>query len=365
MPNPFFEPVIGGGFDQVAGQRAGWAQFNRGVESENLARAAAAEQSQNSWLARVQQINQAAADAQDRSQSEAERLAEQSRQFDVSAGLSGDLNRTRYAAEADRTAAINNQTAANRLQADRFDASVDSAAQTLAPRIHEFGTAAEAAQTDKDRAYAALRAKTQDLQTSVPDGVMFKGKGFVPVNSADAKAAKAASQANLSLASAQADYSDATQKFNLHQKQFQDLTTHATKQYGLEIFRDGDNWVVKNPANNRIYRPDGKTKPGPKPLAPDVSQPQFSGFMQPAPTAPSMTWPGFSAQIGAQPEQPRFSTEMAPTAPQTGALFNPPNLREGIPAQQNSSPFTEGQVIRNKRDGQLYRVTNGVPVLVQ
>jgi hypothetical protein len=53
MPNPNFEPIIGSSFSDIGAQRERWAGFNANIEAQNMARAAAAEQAQNDYLARV------------------------------------------------------------------------------------------------------------------------------------------------------------------------------------------------------------------------------------------------------------------------------------------------------------------------
>lgn len=59
MPNPLFMPVIGDSFGDVMRQQAGWAGFNSRMDEANISRANAAEQTRNSYLQTVAQMQQA------------------------------------------------------------------------------------------------------------------------------------------------------------------------------------------------------------------------------------------------------------------------------------------------------------------
>ena len=80
-----FAPVIGSGFDQVMGQQAGWAGFNRGVDEGNIARANAAQENANNYLARVADIQRQNVAQQaayyDAAQQRADTLAQNQQQF--------------------------------------------------------------------------------------------------------------------------------------------------------------------------------------------------------------------------------------------------------------------------------------------
>lgn len=73
----------------------------------------------------------------------------------------------------------------------------------------------------------------------------------------------------------------------------------------------------------------------------------------PAPAAPAM--PGEIAPIGTMPPG-------GLNAPMTSPLMFGGAPGSAAPAAAPVSPFKEGALIRNKKDGKLYRVQNGVPV---
>lgn len=328
MPNSQFEPIIGEGFSDIGRQRAQWAQFNRGVEDENLNRLAQSEQSRNSWLARMQQIDES--DAARASQAQQE--AEAARQFDVKAGLSAQESGIRYSAENDRTAAMNKQIEANTLKDKQNADTVETFAKTIAPEAHDYSSKVENSQQAFNTAARDLDTRGAELLGQMPQGrVRYDGKSknFVASNPTDTEAANIAADSNLKMATTKANYDEAKSQLAFHQKRLTDLSRHA-QTYGLMISRKGDQWVVVDPSNGKTYSAQGKT-------------------MQTQPA------PGFTFTSGSSEW-----TKPVASGPQFGAFA------ASAPVTQNSSsPFSEGQVIRSKRDGQLYRVTNGVPVAAQ
>lgn len=340
-----FEPIIGNGFDAIAAQRFGYNQANLATEIGNVNRFTQAQEQADAKARYIAGLNQRAADQQAAADSSAEADAESARRFGIQTDLTREANQTRYGQEAERTAYYNRALGQQQANVAADAATVDSAAQTLAPRIHEYGTALSTAQAAKDAALAALQSKPAELQASMPEGVFYNGKAFTATNP---KSAKSASEANLALVTAQNDYQAAQRQFALHQKNFNDEVAHARKSYGLEISHDGDQWVVKNPQTQRTYRPDGKAKPGPKSLA---DQPVVSGSASDARArfnvpgiadpldalyGPAPTQPDFTPQTANRFMQPTMMSVAAPVAPQaspdqSGTLFNPPNLRFGIP----------------------------------
>ena len=92
---PVSIPVIGSGFDAVAGQQMGWANYNRGVDEANLARRAASEQTQNNYMAAMQALQQRAADRD----TEAYQRAQE---YGASLTAQADANRFSAAQEAQR-----------------------------------------------------------------------------------------------------------------------------------------------------------------------------------------------------------------------------------------------------------------------
>lgn len=75
MPNANFQPVIGDSFGDVMRQQAHYVDVNRATDEANLARAAAADQTRNSYFQTIAQMQQGSADRQTQAQSDATREA--------------------------------------------------------------------------------------------------------------------------------------------------------------------------------------------------------------------------------------------------------------------------------------------------
>lgn len=339
-----FEPILGGSFDQIAAQRFGWGRQNLETDTGNVNRFTAFQAAQDAKVHDIAAWNQANATAQYKADEGDVADAESARRFGITTDLAREANQTRYGQEAERTTYYNRALGQQQANVAADAATVDSAAQTLAPRIHEYGTAVDSAQAARDAAFSALQSKPVELQASLKDaGVFYNGKVFVPVNKTDSKAATAASQANLDLAAAQANFSTANAQLTTHQKNFANLSAHAQKQYGLEVSHDGDQWVVKNPQTQRTYRPNGTAKPGPKPMSDLSGQPISFGGNRFEPIATlggqdipiGSTWPGFTgSEDSTTPNVPELPASNRFSSPpdQSGALFSPANLRFRIPA---------------------------------
>lgn len=354
-----FEPILAGDFDRLAQQRFNWGQQNLATETGNINRFTQAQEQADAKARYIAGLNQRAADQQAAADSSTDADAESARRFGIQTDLTREANQTRYGQEAERTAYYNRALGQQQANVAADAATVDSAAQTLAPRIHEYGTALFTAQAAKDAALSALQSKPSELQASMPDGVFYNGKAFTATNP---KAAKSASDANLALATAQNDYQAAQRQFALHQKNFNDEVAHARKSYGLEISHDGDQWVVKNPQTQRTYRPDGKAKPGPKSLA---DQPVVSGaasdararFNMPGTSdpldalyGPAPTQPDFTPQTANRFTQPPLMSVAAPIAPTIQPTIarvrvkSPDGKTGSIPANQLDAAIANGYV---------------------
>ena len=71
MPVDSFVPLVGSGFDALAGQREFWNNFSKSVDEDNIRRLGAAQQNQNNYLQQLSQLRQGAVDQDAAAQREA------------------------------------------------------------------------------------------------------------------------------------------------------------------------------------------------------------------------------------------------------------------------------------------------------
>lgn len=309
---PSFIPVIGGGFDQIAGQQAGWAQFNRGVDEANLSRLAAAQQTRNNWLQQIQQIQQQQADRQAQVDQQAQNTdlalaqraqqeAEARREFDVSAGI----RRAAITAKAD--ALTKAQQDAN-TQSDNFGT-------TTADELNDVATKVDRSLTEKTDAQAELAKKIADWNSKVPTnkvqlnrtGTMFVMRQGAGSLSPEEKSS--VDQANSELADTYSALKDAETQHADSSKSFAQLVKEA-EAYGLAARKNGDTWGLYHPQLNKWYLPKKKAV---------VTETSTEGFSLPPWASPGVApspfgntptvWPGFSdttsGDAAAAPAQPQ------------------------------------------------------------
>lgn len=189
MPNPSFEPIIGSSFDALAAQRAGWAGFNANIDSANIARLNAAEQTQNDWLRQVSALQQAAQnrDLTMAQEAEATRRAAVTRREDIAIAERAraqdlGLTKERIAAENRRTEKMGEIAQTNlALKQKQAEQAIETAGQTAANSYLIAKNNADAA----NHVYEKLQDDIKDIE-SQREGEMAKdAKKRDPVKLAD------------------------------------------------------------------------------------------------------------------------------------------------------------------------------------
>lgn len=281
MPVDQFVPLIGSGFDALAGQRQFWNNFSANVENQNIARANAAEQTYNDWLQRTASLQRAdqelnRRDADTAAQRAISALATQAanaeskREFDVNTQLAREQAKEKLDLQKSQE-----QEAKNLL---------DSSAEALAPDLqdaHEKFLDAEsklnetqrAMTTDAQDKLAALPATERKMTTVGRNGLL------VPLDPRMALGPEASS-ANRELVANHAGFNDAKTEYAAAQKAYQEaqkqvltsklqIITHADE--------EGNSYpVIRNPFTNKYF---GVKKGGKKPATPVAED-------IPAPTGP-------------------------------------------------------------------------------
>lgn len=319
MPNPSWLPIIGSGpnaFGDIGGQQRSFAQFNAGIESDNLARAAQAQREANNWLATQAQWQRADQENASRDQllayerdARAAADAEKRREFDVGVGLSKD----QMAADKEK---YNWHFKLADAEQKRQLSTVENTAKFLAKDAKDF------AEQFKDTT-SELRDATDALDTSAsgikPSGLIIFGKNrqFTPsaLSVNDPRALQEAAEANAKLAADKSRYDQAVQNYRLRLSNWQELRKRAAAS-GLEVSDDG---TVYSPFHDKTYgsplkQPVAESKPATeeRPRLPSWLQPIDMGFM--GANAPTMPSP-FNVPSPAVAPPP-----VAPSAPSGGGV---------------------------------------------
>jgi len=321
-------PVIGSSFDAIAGQQAGWQNFNRGVEENNIARAAQAQQQQNQWLAQLAALqrqdeevamkNRAYYDALDYRLGEDR---ERSRRFDIDTKLSEQKladDKNRYKWHED----IRNADTKQQMTA------IENSAKFLAKDARDY------AEQFKD-ATGELRDATQTLDKSASSikpssRITFtKARQFAPVDilKDDVLARQEANEANIRLASDKARYDQAVQNYQLHLSNWNDLKKRAS----LEQLQVGDDGTVYSKFHDKTFgsplkAPVTESKPVDETPAeiPSWLKPIDTGFMSGAIGAPTIpgVFAGATTTTGtfAPPDSPNPATRPRRYNPATGRI---------------------------------------------
>lgn len=338
MPNPAFVPVIGGGFDQVAGQQYNWANYNRAVEEDNLRRQDAANAAYNNWLLQNTELgwkNAHYLDEMGRLE-EATRYnrylgglqsREQIRQFDVGAAI----GREQIAANK---AAIEAQNAERKRLEDEGKKTLANLAQSMVPGVKAAGKEYVAAEEDFQKAANTFNALPNELITEhgLPTDIIVynpQRNEFVTRNKyaqiPTEWTAKVA-QANQALREGLSDLQFAKQHHTERTSAWNLAQTRAY-QNGLTIEGRGEKAYVYSPALDKkfgeLVEEAKKETPAAEPTAFVPSAPSFFG---PAPTYDLSG--GFQAtDTGTTPSAPVVPSGFAPIAPiypATGTTAPPP-----------------------------------------
>jgi hypothetical protein len=374
MANPLFEPVIGSSFDALAGQRANWAGFNTNIEAQNLQRRAQAEQAQNQWLAQVAQIQRQQAQEQDQAAQYASSLAaaQAQRQQEAAAGES-QFSRS-LAEQVRRTDAENTRTAVTeriaQLAQDAQSRKADVALQNKGAGYASSYAASSRSVAEAQKAYEDLQAQKDANEArlaELTDKAKGKKTGWFGIGATEGVTPdESAEQMALSNSKTQKALERAIEKAKAHAASVSEQHKRLMEQHsGFTV--DDINGVITHDESKLSwpFRPKVLQQQPTIPSAMaqgDVISPfgrtLTSGTGS---TAPS-PWPGMtqSADTGAQP------------APDSGAAAEAqifqnrwgraPTAAE-VPGAASPSPYAEGSLVRSKKDGRLYRITNGQPVL--
>jgi len=348
-----FVPLIGSGFDSLANQRLQWETFNRGVEEANLARASQAEDRQNNWLAQVAQMNQ---------QREDQNIARQ---------LSADQTaRAMAASEADR------RERADQFQ-QQFKESQKEFADTQKQKETQFAKSLE-----YGREQIAQAKKIKEFSVDQRGAALAQHYAIAHNDSEKAQFDLQEAQSKIEglRAKVDADLNLPAKKQNITQRllwqnQIKELERNIP---GLQkLARIAENTLLTLPMkrdyqdfdigeDGQITHPDTSStwswKKALKQAQQQQQQTQGTGTtMQPVNLNPVPLSGPPAETPDATPDTGTGAPPWAGFAPRVWDAQSQPMIEPQMSAVPRN-PFSEGQVIRNKRTGQLARVVNGVPV---
>lgn len=255
-------PIIGSGFDSVANQISGWANFNKSVEEGNLARQTAAEQSRNNYFAQV--ADQARRDAEADHTDSLQQQAAQRHAYEFGVNRTDALKNEadRAALQQQQLGLSKEQLGLKREEIERTNSAMDNAGNFLAPDINKT---AKELQDAKDEYEKAQRAHTTAMSAAMggPGGNLIKynkqTKLFDPATFVDGKvltgddlikAQQAAVAANQRIQNSAADFNDAENRYANASSKFKSISDQASRS-GLLVNEAG---TLANPYNNKTYQ---------------------------------------------------------------------------------------------------------------
>lgn len=127
---------------------------------------------------------------------------------------------------------------------------------------------------------------------------------------------------------------------------------------GHFINKDGVDYVIPPGGTNAIpvNFPEDKKDSGPSTLLPNLLK-AGGGLLRAGLGVNPLLHPAAQAF-------PMYGGQEPTPSPSMGTIHQSPTQSQSLaPASVSNSPYKEGTTIRNKKDGKLYVVTNGVPVL--
>lgn len=259
MPNPAFMPVIGSGFDQVAGQQMQWANFNRGVEEANLARLAAAQQAANQWQAQQQSLAESALERQQRmaynqqqaaqsAWAQAQQAGEGRREFDVGAAL----RREEIQAAKDLNDAKVQE--ARRQERERLSA-IQNLGDTLGKDVQPTRESFDAATTAKDDAEFKLQTARADVEKQYGALIQFDHltKEFRARAGTGPEGEKAAADANTAISEAKANSLKAENAYKIRLGEWSHFQDQANKAGFAVRPHESGNWVLFHPELGKTF----------------------------------------------------------------------------------------------------------------
>jgi len=353
MPNPGFLPLIGSGFDSLAGQQAHWAGFNESVDEGNLARLAAAQTQRNNWLSQVnaaQRQDVARQDAAEQSRigllQAAAQQAESARRFDIGTGLS----REQLAAENKRWTFSRDQK--NEDERKLLD-SIAAAGENMAPRARKAAQDWQDAAKEYQDAQTALASVVNESARGLPaDGYRWDKTigGWAPktpaIKGGTAATPEQIQAANEKIAEARGNAAASKSAHDAAREALIALRRDAAP-YQLLI---GDDGSVFSPLHKTTFgKKAAPAKEGP--LSDAFNTSGFEVMMGAAPILGNSTALGSSLSgFGAEPDTSTETTQ-APADSAKGTIANP--IRPTTQAEYDS--LQPGSYYFNSVTGKVYR----------
>jgi len=252
-----FEPIVGSGFDAIAGQRQFWGQFNKSTEEANLARAKAAQDEINAHAMALSGAERSdAANAYQMQQDRAARamaamqLQDQNQRHNYEFGVNTGLAHEQIAASALTHRA--SQIERDSTEKKQLD-SIQKTAEFMAPDVANLGSKYEDAQKQYDDAHQTLTTLPSELVKTLPPGKFTYNprlNEFVSINPrmpvTNPEDVAAQNAVNDKLAAAKAEFDAAASTFRVHSDNFGNAQAIAQKSGLLVGKRDGK-WVISSP----------------------------------------------------------------------------------------------------------------------
>jgi len=269
MPNPAFVPIIGSGFDSLAGQTQYWSGFNKSADESNMRRAALAEQAANNWFtqrAQMQQHEAARSDAIQMARAEEERRAAADR-INLGLGLKSEAENTRrfgleFGLKQRQVKAQEDLLKEEKMRQERM---IGDYAENLQPTLNEIGRKYETAQQEHDKAVAAIatRMANAEADPAFPKAKVMFSKA---TNQFEIRAnpltrqpetltpeeAEAVKAANRALGETNAEYMQAKTKFETLGNEWKLINSQAGK-WNLLPVRSGSGWVLRSPELGKTF----------------------------------------------------------------------------------------------------------------
>jgi len=187
LPQPIFQPIIGGGFDQLAGQNQFWAQFNASQDAQNIARREQATREYNDWLGNVSQLQRAEGAQQDlwaredvsqaltrRAQERREREA--TRQFEEGLKYSREAMRAQEKLQRDQ---FNQQLALTKAEDQKESDLLASFGETFAPQVARTVETLQRLAPERAKAQMEVQTMGREFARKLNTrGVYYDGKSF-------------------------------------------------------------------------------------------------------------------------------------------------------------------------------------------
>lgn len=346
MAQPIFQPIIGGGFDQLAGQHQFWGQFNASQDAQNIARREQANREYNDWLGNVSQLQRAEAAQQDlwaredisqalTRKAQERRETEATRQFEEGLKYSREAMRAQEKLQRDQ---FKQQLDLTKAEDQKENELLASFGETFAPQVARAVETLKRLDPEHEKAQMAVQTLGREYATKLNHpGVYYDGKTFslrwAQGASVDPTVNAQMLKYNEDLGRKVAEFTGLDQSYKLAVKQLEDLQKTAGD--GGFVLRD----------DGTIYNYKLKKAFG-KPFTPQASKPP-----------PPPTWKEkllaegrknlsawareLYANRGAAPASD-FAPPAAPTTARTGTAVSPPTFQPTFGRALTPEMFSAG-----------------------